>query len=358
VYTRNRDLYDRHLLAAKLEMQEITLQKISQELHDNIKNSLTVSRVHMQMLLEGTETGRQERVRSALELLENAIHEIKDIARSMNSDWIAGLGLPYALQKEIDKLKDTGLLDVETSFSTDRVALDAQKEVLIFRIAQESMSNIIKHAEAKKVLVSLQYNSDDVHLTISDDGKGFDYNATRNSSQGIGLQNLLARTMGLQASLTIQSAPGKGTTIDLSIPYTANQKPKKTAAGFNFFQRLMLLQAHPALIVINFFGFSLATFFLSEKQLVLALASLVLTFITRIVITWKMGFGNLAQKSLGRTMLVHAKPANVILRTIGLMVLFYGCWLDNYYVIAAGGILMVITLAMVPKKERNSLKPF
>jgi two-component system NarL family sensor kinase len=222
--------HEKGLMAAKLEMQEFTFQQIAFELHDNIKLSLTLSRLHLYNIDEADENERKEKVQASIEHIEKAIGDVDNISHSLNSDWIRGLGLITVLKNEIDKLRRIDLYTIETFYPEDYVEIDPDCELLIFRIAQESFNNIIKHAAAKKITFSLQYNNDHIYLTIADDGKGFDYNAPGTKTSGTGMNNIRLRAKVLNAPLTIDTAPGKGTTISIKIPYdtkyTDNQNSK------------------------------------------------------------------------------------------------------------------------------------
>jgi signal transduction histidine kinase len=211
--------HEKGLMAAKLEMQELTFQQISQEIHDNIKMSLNVSRLNMENLDTTTEDERQKRINASIELIKKAMHNLDDLSRSLNTDWIKQVGLKSALEMEIDKLATTGLFAIKANISKNRVIMDAERELLIFRIVQEVFNNIIRHAAAKNILFELQYNADHADLTITDDGKGFDYPPSGEKGEGLGLDNIQSRARVLQGRLTIDSGPGKGTMVNLSVPY-------------------------------------------------------------------------------------------------------------------------------------------
>jgi signal transduction histidine kinase len=162
-------------------------------------------------------------IRTSIQIAEKGIADLDDLSLSLSTDWIMQIGLIEALEEEIEKLKITGLYDVETSFSQNMVGIDAERELLIFRIAQEAFSNIIRHSKAKKIVFSLQYNPDHACITITDDGKGFDSNIRpENKRGGTGLNNIQLRAKVLNARLTIDTMPGKGTSLSVSVPYIIN----------------------------------------------------------------------------------------------------------------------------------------
>ena len=122
---------------------------------------------------------------------------------------------------------------------------------------------------------------------------------------------------------------------------------------FNFPERMMLLNSYKPKRMLGWLGFSLACFFLWEHQLIPALAALLISFIAGIAIAWKQDLHKLAETAIGKIMLVLAKPVNLIICTIGLIVFYYGAWLNNYVVIATGGIIMFASCQWYIRKAKR-----
>jgi two-component system, NarL family, sensor kinase len=218
--------HEKGLVEAKLKMQEYTLQQIAIDLHDNINLSFILAKANLEVLSATADPIHREKISDSIRLMQEGIKKTKALSGSLNTEWIKGLGLVSALEKEIDNLGKTGLFTIETAISGNQVIMDTEKELLIFRIVQESFNNIIKHSGAKKILFALHYHPDHADLSITDNGKGFDY-AAADRKTGTGLTNIELRAKVLLASLTIHTAPGSGTAIRLSIPYDSAFKPSK-----------------------------------------------------------------------------------------------------------------------------------
>jgi signal transduction histidine kinase len=214
--------HEKRLMAAKLEMQELTFQQIAHELHDNIKQSLDLSTLNLYSLKKSPEQEKPEKIQSTIQELKKVTSQIVNLSRSLNPGWITTIGLARALQNEIDKIQATGLFVIESHFSENRVTMEAEREVIIVRIVQEVFNNIIRHSGAQNIHFSLQYNQDQAHLIITDNGCGFNSTGSSTSMKGSGLNNIQVRAKALNARLNIDSTPVQGTTVNLAVPYNSN----------------------------------------------------------------------------------------------------------------------------------------
>jgi signal transduction histidine kinase len=214
-------LHDKNLLKTQLEIQEQTFQNISREIHDNIGLSLTLAKLNLN-ILEFDQTDKcKELVTESVDLISKSINDLSDISKSLNSEAIGEQGLLNALQLEIERLRKLGRFRVEFVISGNPVYFESQKELVLFRIAQEALNNIIKHAEAKAISMEVVFNSTDVTLYIKDNGKGFCYSADRKTIQEkmkAGLSNMQIRSSLLNGTMNIESEIGKGTTIIVTAP--------------------------------------------------------------------------------------------------------------------------------------------
>jgi two-component sensor histidine kinase len=342
--------HERSLMEAKLESQELTLEQIARELHDNVNLSLYVSRMNLSVLKTTTEGETQEKIGASLVCIEEAIEKSIDLSRSLNTEWIRGLGLVNVLEQETEKLGNIGQFAIETNISQNQVVMDAEREVFIFRIVQEAFNNIVKHSGAKKIIVSLQYQQDHLYLSITDDGKGFDRPGSGSKARGTGLNNIQLRAKALEARLTIDAAPGKGTTLGLSVPYHSSLKTpvvpliKEQAAPsttpFNFIERMMVRNAYTPKMILTAVGFVVCSILLSQHQLFYGLAVLSITIIVGTALAWKQDPYKLSFSWYGKLMLVMARPINFILRMTGIVVLYYGIWIDSFITIISGSFLM------------------
>jgi signal transduction histidine kinase len=151
-------------------------------------------------------------------LLTNSIAQLSDISKSLNADIIIQHGLLKAIEDELQRIRQAGLFTLDYELTGTPVYMDNQKELIIFRIIQESFNNIIKHAESDNAKLVLHYNMVKLVATISDDGMGFDTELS-GANHHAGLKNMETRIKVLKGEMNISSRPGKGTVLSFNIPF-------------------------------------------------------------------------------------------------------------------------------------------
>lgn len=211
--------YEASLIAAQFEIQEATLRNVAQELHDNVNLSLTIAKTNLHNIDLLNEKDAEEKIKACIKYVGKSINNLTDLSRTLNTDFIKHQGLIRSLEAEAEGIRNTGVFDIETEFKGDPVSIEAGKTVILFRIVQEALKNILKHSRAKVIRISLCYEADYIKLTIKDDGKGFEYPLPEDKKPGSGLINMNSRLKALNGSIIIKSAPGEGTLIEIIIPY-------------------------------------------------------------------------------------------------------------------------------------------
>ena len=215
-------LFDKEILETKLEIQEQTFRNISQEIHDNIGQELSLARLTINMIDYHSPEEAKEKLENTSYLIGNAIQNLRNLSRSMNADYISELGLPLAIEKELDMIRKTGRFAVHFEKPKQRPVMSHQHEVLLFRIFQELINNILKHSNATEI--STEINDDGrFFLRVADNGKGFDVSGLEQQSTGevgSGLRNMKYRSKMIGAEFLINSETGKGTTATISLPHT------------------------------------------------------------------------------------------------------------------------------------------
>jgi len=212
--------YEKNLLHTHLEMQEQTLQHISREIHDNISLSLTLAKLNLNTLDWNHTATAKNKIDSALEQISKALADLSDISKGMNSELIIRQGLIEALEKEITRLRELSLFELDYKVSGNPVFLDSQKELVIFRIIQEAFNNIIKHAKASSVKLTLDYSAGHIDVSIADNGKGFCKSAVEQDKKSTaGLNNMQKRAVLFNGRTIIESRIGSGTSVFITIPY-------------------------------------------------------------------------------------------------------------------------------------------
>jgi signal transduction histidine kinase len=195
--------------------KELEQNRISKELHDSVMNKLYGARMQLGLLNEYNEEEIKEKRLVYVDLLQEIEQEIRTISHDLHTeinetqfDYSNLLSNLIHLQNEIGTTSFT--LHIAPEIIWD--SIDSLIKVTIFRIVQESLLNISKHANADTCYVSILLDDGHLVLEIKDDGIGFDLNATK---QGIGLQNIQERAKTISAILEVNSKPNKGTTIRL-----------------------------------------------------------------------------------------------------------------------------------------------
>src|SRR5687767_7853237 len=144
---------EQELLRTQLEIQEQTLQTISQEIHDNIGQALSLVKLNLNTIDIGNESELLGKISDSLTLVSKAIQDLRDISKSLNTDNIVSIGLIRAIEYELEMIRKAGFLIKKEVRGTIR-KMDPQKELILFRIIQETLNNIIKHADAKSITIN------------------------------------------------------------------------------------------------------------------------------------------------------------------------------------------------------------
>ena len=209
------------LLQTQIEIQEQTLSNISQEIHDNIGQVLSLAKLNLNTIPANVEEDVLVKISKAKELVSKAINDLRDLSRSMHGDRIAELGLKDAIESELAILQNTGQYKTSFNVTGNYYKLARQNEIVIFRMLQESINNSIKHANATKITVEMNYQPQNFQLWVSDDGNGFDTASLSTSVTGIGLKSMRSRADLIGGDLTIQSSPFTGTTVVIKLAGTS-----------------------------------------------------------------------------------------------------------------------------------------
>ncbi len=219
-YRKNLEIlkqkYQNLLLQSQIEIQEQTFQYMAQEIHDNIGQKLTLVKLILNTINIDHEKYKINTT-DLVNMISEVISDLSDVSRSISSNIILSNGLIKALEREIAQIKKLKSYEIDLSVSGNTLFLDAGKELIIFRIMQEALNNILKHANATEIKVHLDYTPKTLALQITDNGMGFD--KVQKMATGNGLQNMSNRTELLNGTFSINSVPRRGTTINIEIPY-------------------------------------------------------------------------------------------------------------------------------------------
>ena len=215
----------RKMLSKKLiDLLEKDRHYIAMELHDNIGQILTSLKINLEILddkLKPADTELGSLVKTAGRRAKQAIDDLNIIAHGLMPGILDVLGLVSSLRTLLDEVREHTDLKIDFFNRNIRKRFDHETELAIYRIVQEALNNIIKHAKAKNVYVSLLKKGNVLVLSVEDDGVGFDQDKAMKISKGkgpLGLVIMQERAMQLDGELTIESFLGKGTHLLAEIP--------------------------------------------------------------------------------------------------------------------------------------------
>jgi two-component system sensor histidine kinase UhpB len=199
-----------------LAAQEGERVRISQELHDEIGQKLTAA---MLQLDSASRRGAGRAVEEAREGVRESLEEVRLIARRLRPEALDDLGLASALAALTNAFRGSGDLSIERRIDPALPRLDADTELVIYRVAQEALTNVARHARCAAARLELRARGDAVVLEVTDRGRGFDAMRRR---EGAGMRGMLERALLVEAELEIDSAPGQGTSVKLRCPVRPN----------------------------------------------------------------------------------------------------------------------------------------
>lgn len=204
------------LLKAKLEIQEQTLNHVAREIHDNIGQVLSFLKLNLSTLRQLSYEELKAKLDESKELVSHVINDLRDLSKSLSMEQISVKGLVQTLTEDVERMRKAGLFDIALIVAGKPFPIDPQRELVLFRIFQESVNNCIKHSNAKELKISLLYSTGLFNLTVQDDGSGFapDDGLHR---RGSGLTNMQNRAKMIGAELVVNSSPGKGCQISVSL---------------------------------------------------------------------------------------------------------------------------------------------
>jgi len=199
------------MLSAMLEGQEQERTRLARDLHDGLGGLLSSIKIELSQVAGQPNQQMKTGVERTLSHLDDAVNELRRIARSLMPEILMKYGLAEATREFCKNLKETGVNLICQVFNyTD--SMPQEKQVVLYRIIQELVNNAVKHAAADQILVIIQQSGDTLFVTVEDDGKGFD-TGKPNSKTGAGLSNVKARADFLNATLDIQSTLGNGSSV-------------------------------------------------------------------------------------------------------------------------------------------------
>lgn len=217
---RNSELYSRLLSA-----QEAERKRIAMELHDELGQALNVIKLQLRVLEQGS-MDRSGGCEALLKYTDQVIEDVRRISRNLSPTVLEDLGLTSALHWLVDNLKIDPNLNITTDVETIDHLVSRKHWIVIYRVVQEALTNIVKHAHAGHVRFVTCRRQDRVVISVEDDGKGFDLNPSMTeeaNAKGLGLTTMRERVTLIGGDYNLWSRTGEGTRISFSIPVNKSE---------------------------------------------------------------------------------------------------------------------------------------
>jgi signal transduction histidine kinase len=220
---RLKTAFEKELLEAQLEMQEQTMKHIAQEIHDNIGGTLSLVKLNLNTIRHEQPGATKEKIANSKELLTKAISDLRSLSKTLHTETVLSVGIAKAIEMELKQIEKAAVFQTALTITGTSIAIDPQKELILFRTVQEALNNAIKHSEATLIEIKMIYqNKTGLQLIIQDNGKGFNREAVeRDPEKGSGLRNMQNRMKLIGGSLFIDGK--KGTKIKITLPIIVHE---------------------------------------------------------------------------------------------------------------------------------------
>lgn len=202
---------------AVIEAEEKERVRIARELHDGLGQLLSTAKLNVAGLEESVDKEDELLVKNSMTLIDDAVTEVRNISHNMMPAALTTSGLMPALTQLVSKIQQSGQLQVEFTNQQLEDRLDSSIEIAVYRVIQEVFNNMIKHAKASQITLSVFKKENNLYVRISDNGIGFDTNKL-DESKGIGWKNIFSRVSLLNGIVDVHSSRGKGTNVEIKIP--------------------------------------------------------------------------------------------------------------------------------------------
>lgn len=205
---------------AILEAEEKERRRIAQDLHDGVGQLLSAAKMNLSNLDSKIQINNEEQrtaMQNAISLVDDSVKEVRTVSHNMMPNTLIKLGLASAIREFITKLGNAPTLKVDLEIVGLDTRLDNQVETVLYRVIQEIINNIIKHAKASQISMQLVRHETELNVMVEDNGVGFDITKLE-TSDGIGLKGIQTRIELLGGAVHFDSALGRGTTVIIDVP--------------------------------------------------------------------------------------------------------------------------------------------
>lgn len=211
--------FEQEILTSQNEIKEETMKFISRELHDNVVQMLSLVKIQLNNLSE--ELPASQKIAQSKEYLTSAIGDLRALSKTLNTNNVLHEGLANTIKFELKRIEKASTIQTNFKEQVEQSKLDSNQEIIIFRIFQELIQNILKHAQAKNINVLLEEQEDFFKIEVQDDGIGFDFEEklkNKGFDSGAGLANMVYRASLLKGNFKVSKSDGGGSTSVLLLP--------------------------------------------------------------------------------------------------------------------------------------------
>lgn len=205
---------------AVLEAEENERQRIGQDLHDGVGQMMSAVKINLSTFRDGllfSDEQQRRRYDNLIGLVDDSCKEVRSISHQMMPNALLKAGLASAIRDFLNRI-DSSVIEVNLYTEGLNERLGTDTETVLYRVIQECVNNVIKHAAASKLDITLIRDEDGISATVEDNGRGFD-TGRAGVFDGIGLKNIRARIEYLKGTVDFDSRPGQGTVVTINIPY-------------------------------------------------------------------------------------------------------------------------------------------
>jgi signal transduction histidine kinase len=217
---------DQQMLTSRrlLDVQESERRALARELHDSVGQQLTALSLNLSLISSSIPAEMAGSIGAHLsdsqDLLETTTVHVRDVMVELRPPGIDELGLLAAMKDHVTRVERRSGLSIAVHGSEPVPRLSAQKLIALFRIAQEAINNVVKHARARTIEVELNQVGEQISMSIQDDGIGFDPKRVgRGARPGMGTTTMRERAEAIGARLSIESRPASGTRVEIALPW-------------------------------------------------------------------------------------------------------------------------------------------
>ena len=205
--------FNSQLLQSQIEVQEQTFQQIAKELHDNVGQLLSTSRMLIGLAERSLESP-PDTMLTANATIGQAISELRSLSKSLDKDWLEQFNFIQNLNTEINRINAGNEIRASLTCNAD-LQLPSAQRIILFRIVQEAIQNAVKHGACQNINIVIEKLNGNIRIVVKDDGKGFEIDKV---NKGMGFTNMAQRTAILNGKINFASVYGAGTTINITIP--------------------------------------------------------------------------------------------------------------------------------------------